>query len=74
MHRNPGILTVNQRRLAWLGFLLTAMNAPLAAQVLDDASWLFCAVVSAMVATVLIIDDQTRRSATAARRRLDLDE
>lgn len=70
MHRSPGLLTSRQRRLAWVGFLATALNAPLAARVLDDASWLYSACVSALVATVIIIDDQTRRVA-AARRRLD---
>jgi len=70
MHDSFGVLTARQRRYAWLGFLATAANAPVAAHLVDDASWLFSATVSAMVATVLIIDDVTRRVATA-RRRLD---
>lgn len=70
MHRSLGLLTARQRRYAWLGFLATAANAPLAAHLADDASWLFSATVSSLVATVLIIDDVTRRM-TTARRRLD---
>jgi hypothetical protein len=73
VHKSPGIdaagiLTRRQRRWAWLGFLATATNAPVAARLLDDASWLFCACVSALVAAVIVIDDQTRRMAAARRR------
>ncbi|HZO63781.1 MAG TPA: hypothetical protein VFB74_02150 [Kribbellaceae bacterium] len=70
--QETGFLTRRQRRWAWLGFLATAVNAPVAARFLDDASWLFCACVSAMVAFLLLIDDRTRRMGTA-RRRLDED-
>lgn len=70
MHRSPGLLTSRQRRFAWLGFLATAVNAPLAAHLVADASWLFSTCVAALVAAVIVIDDTTRRTA-AARRRLD---
>jgi hypothetical protein len=72
MHESSGILTRRQRRWAWLGFLATATNAPVAARFLTDDSWLLSATVSAMVAFVIIIDDRTRRVG-AARRRLDED-
>ncbi len=59
--RPAGFLSERQRRLAWLGFLLTAFQAPLAASLIDDASWLFAVVVSLQVATVIIADDTARR-------------
>ncbi|GAA4684393.1 hypothetical protein [Phytohabitans rumicis] len=57
----PGFLTVRQRRFAWLGFMLTALQAPLAARLLPDDSWLFSIVVALMVATVILADDAMRR-------------
>ena len=46
MHETtPGFLTVRQRRLAWLGFLLLAAQAPLSARLLPDDSWMFSVVV-----------------------------
>lgn len=62
MHQGSGFLTIRQRRLAWLGFLLIAFHAPIAAHLLDDASWLFNVVVALMVATVILADDAARRS------------
>jgi hypothetical protein len=59
--RPAGFLSERQRRFAWLGFLLTAIQAPLAARLIDDASWLFAVVVSLLVATVIIADDAARR-------------
>jgi hypothetical protein len=59
--RPAGFLSVRQRRLAWLGFLLAALQAPLAAHLVDDASWLFAVCVALMVATVIIADDAERR-------------
>ncbi|MGX6601087.1 hypothetical protein ACWKSP_02970 [Micromonosporaceae bacterium Da 78-11] len=56
-----GFLSDRQRRLAWIGFLLAAFQAPLAAKVIDDASWFFAVVVAAVVATVIIADDAHRR-------------
>jgi hypothetical protein len=66
---NPGtgILNRRQRLLAWLGFLTTALMAPVAAHLVDDASWLFSLCVSGLVAAVIVIDDQSRRTATDAR-------
>jgi hypothetical protein len=66
---NPstGILTRRQRLLAWIGFLATALMAPLAARLIDDASWLFSLCVSALVASVILIDDRSRRPVTDPR-------
>ena len=41
--------------------MLAAIQAPMAAHLIDDASWLFAVVVSLLVATVIIADDATRR-------------
>jgi hypothetical protein len=61
MQRSSGILTVRQRRWAWLGFVLTACQAPVSASILDDDSWLFSVCVAAMVAVVILADDGARR-------------
>jgi len=64
--RSAGFLSERQRRAAWVGFLLAALEAPLAAKLIDDASWLFAVVVALLVATVILADDaQRRRPATA---------
>jgi hypothetical protein len=60
--RPAGLLPPRLRPFAWLGFVVTALHAPLAARLLDDASWLLSLCVSAMVGAVLVIDDQTRRA------------
>ena len=59
--RSAGFLSERQRRFAWLGFLLVSFQAPLAAKLIDDASWLFAVVVALLVATVIIADDSLRR-------------
>ena len=59
--RSAGFLSERQRRFAWLGFLLAAFQAPLAANLVDDASWLFAVVVAGLVATVILADDAARR-------------
>ena len=59
--RSPGFLSERQRQLAWVGFLVAAFQAPLAAKLIDDASWLFAVVVALCVATVIIADDAQRR-------------
>jgi hypothetical protein len=59
--RSLGFLSERQRRLAWVGFLVAAFQAPLAARLIDDASWLFAVVVALCVATVIIADDAQRR-------------
>ena len=62
--RSAGFLSDRQRRFAWLGFLLAAFQAPLAAKVINDASWLFAVVVAVLVATVILADDAQRRRPT----------
>ncbi|WP_239164418.1 hypothetical protein [Actinoplanes palleronii] len=59
--RSAGFLSERQRRLAWLGFFLAAFQAPLAAKLIDDASWFFAVVVALVVATVIVADDTQRR-------------
>jgi hypothetical protein len=59
--RSAGFLSESQRRIAWVGFLLAAFQAPLAARLVSDASWLFAVVVAALVATVILADDAQRR-------------
>jgi hypothetical protein len=66
MRQAPGFLTDRQRRFAWLGFLLTALQAPLSAHLLPDDSWLFSIVVALMVATVILADDAARRRRPAS--------
>jgi hypothetical protein len=61
MQRSSGFLTTRQRRWAWLGFILTALHAPVSASLLDDDSWLFSVCVAVMVAIVIIADDGERR-------------
>ncbi|MBM0257661.1 hypothetical protein [Micromonospora sp. 4G55] len=61
MQQGSGILTPRQRRLAWLGFLLAALQAPVSAKLVADDSWLFSLCVALMVATVIIADDTSRR-------------
>ncbi|MEU4477368.1 hypothetical protein AB0F68_04740 [Micromonospora sp. NPDC023966] len=67
MQQGSGFLSQRQRRLAWLGFLLAAIQAPVAAKLVDDSSWLFSLVVALMVATVIIADDGARRRPAQAR-------
>jgi hypothetical protein len=59
--RSAGFLSERQRRVAWLGFFLAALQAPMAAKLIDDASWLFAVVVALLVATVIVADDLQRR-------------
>jgi hypothetical protein len=61
MRSGSGFLSARQRRWAWVGFLLAALQAPLSARLLTDASWMFCLCVAGMVATVIIADDARRR-------------
>ncbi len=67
--RPAGFLSLRQRRLAWIGFLLAAIQAPVAAILVDDASWLFALVVAVMVATVILADDARRRQPVEVRDR-----
>ncbi|SCF30475.1 hypothetical protein [Micromonospora mirobrigensis] len=66
MQQGSGILTPRQRRLAWLGFLLAALQAPVAARLVSDGSWLFSLCVALMVATVILADDTKRRQPEGA--------
>jgi hypothetical protein len=59
--RPAGFLSVRQRRAAWVGFLLAALQAPVAARLVDDASWLFSVCIALMVATLILADDASRR-------------
>jgi len=45
--------------------LLAAFQAPLAAILIDDASWLFAVVVALVVATVIMADDAQRQRPAA---------
>lgn len=67
MRPTSGFLTTRQRRWAWLGFVLAAVQAPVAARLLDDASWLFSVCIALMVATVILADDADRRQPARAR-------
>ncbi|MEH0973254.1 hypothetical protein V6U77_19215 [Micromonospora sp. CPCC 205546] len=67
MHQGSGFLSTRQRRLAWLGFLLAALQAPVSAKFASDDSWLFSLCVALMVATVIIADDAARRRPADAR-------
>jgi hypothetical protein len=71
MRSGTGFLSARQRRWAWFGFLLAALQSPLAAIAVDDASWLFALCVAGMVATVIIADDARRHRPAPARRRAD---
>jgi hypothetical protein len=65
--RPAGFLSERQRRFAWVGFLLAALQAPAAALLIDDASWLFSVCVALLVATVILADDNARRRQVHAR-------
>jgi hypothetical protein len=67
MRSGSGFLSTRQRRWAWFGFFLVAMQAPIAARLVEDASWLFSICIAAMVATVIIADDAERRRPASAR-------
>jgi hypothetical protein len=58
------ILTVSQRRIAWLAFLAIAVQAPISARVLHDDSWLLSILVGMMIATLILVDDAQRRQPT----------
>jgi hypothetical protein len=61
--RELGLLNRWQRVLAWITMVALAAQAPVAAKLLADESWLFSLVVAALVAVVLIADDHGRRRA-----------
>jgi len=61
----PSILTVSQRRFAWLAFLAIAVQAPIAASVLHDDSWLLSILVGMMIGTLILVDDAQRRQPAA---------
>lgn len=65
--RPAGFLSDRQRRFAWVGFILAAFQAPLAARLVPDASWLFSVCIALMVATVIIADDAARRQPAGSR-------
>jgi len=57
------VLSRRQRVLSWIGLVLLAAQAPVAAKLLPDDSWLFSVVVAALLAVLIIADDHTRRAA-----------
>ncbi|BCJ67770.1 hypothetical protein [Polymorphospora rubra] len=61
MRQAHGFLSPRQRRWAWFGFVLLALQAPVSARLVADDSWLFSVVVALMVATVILADDAMRR-------------
>ncbi len=61
----PSILTGSQRRFAWLAFLAIAVQAPIAARVLHDDSWLLSILVGMMIGTLILVDDAQRRQPAA---------
>ncbi|MEH1017044.1 hypothetical protein V6U90_28590 [Micromonospora sp. CPCC 206060] len=67
MRQSSGFLSARQRRYAWLGFLLAALQAPVSALLASDDSWLFSVVVAVMVAVVIIADDAARQRPADAR-------
>lgn len=69
MRPASGFLNARQRRWAWCAFIIAALQAPLAARLVDDASWLFSLCVAGMVATVILADDTARRRQPARARR-----
>ncbi|MET8066977.1 hypothetical protein [Micromonospora sp. NPDC005222] len=71
MQQGSGFLSSRQRKLAWLGFLLAAIQAPVSARFTEDSSWLFSLVVALMVATVIIADDDGARRRPADARASD---
>jgi len=63
----PSLLTVRQRRLAWLGFLLIAIQAPISAHLLGGDSWLLSIVVGMLIGTVILVDDAQRHQPASDR-------
>jgi hypothetical protein len=57
-----GLLSRRQRVLSWVGLLSLSAQAPVAARLLTDDSWLFSLVVAALVAVLIIADDHGRRA------------
>jgi hypothetical protein len=67
MQPASGFLSSRQRRWAWFGFVLAALQAPVSARLVQDASWLFSLCIALMVATVIMADDAARRQPAEAR-------
>jgi hypothetical protein len=64
VREHQGILSRVQRRWAWVGFFLLAINSPVVALAIHDQSWLLSVTVAAIVAFLIIIDDVQRRRPT----------
>jgi hypothetical protein len=60
--RELGLLSRRQRVLSWVGLLSLSAQAPVAARLLPDDSWLFSLVVAALVAVLILADDRGRRA------------
>jgi hypothetical protein len=56
------MLSRRQRMLAWVALVALAAQAPVAAKLLPDDSWLFSVVVAALLSVLLIADDHGRRA------------
>jgi hypothetical protein len=61
--REIGLLSRLQRVLSWVALVALSAQAPVAARLLPDDSWLFSLVVAALVAVLIIADDRGRRAA-----------
>jgi len=58
--RPMGFLTTVQRRIAWVAFLLLAIQTPIAAKALTDDSWTMSLAVAGLVAVVILADETYR--------------
>ena len=65
VRKDVGIFGRRQRRWAWVGFILLALHAPVAALLLPDDSWLLSITVASLVAFVIIVDDVERGKVAA---------
>ncbi len=61
VREQQGILSRIQRRWAWVGFLLVAINGPIVAKAMGGDSWTLSVTVASIVAFVIVIDDVQRR-------------
>jgi hypothetical protein len=60
--REIGLLNRRHRVLAWIGLVALSAQAPFAAKLLPDDSWLFSLVVASMLAVLILADDRARRT------------
>ena len=60
--REIGLMSRRQRLLSWIGLVALSAQAPVAARLLPDDSWLFSLVVAAMLAVLILADDRARHA------------